>query len=551
MTDAERLELAPEAAAERKRRAFRRLHSVQFPVFRLIGMTLMVLVVLLSRSSSLDPFWTAAVPLGYALLSWALLIRWERLGPLFLFLDVLIYCFIIYVTGIEQSWFIFLLMIRVADQIPAGLRRTLAFAHFNVLCYVAMLAYAAWQGHRVDLPVAAHKTLIVYLTGIYLCLGALSAGHLHRRASAALRMSRELIARLEERTKELEIANQTRARFLANISHELRTPMNGVLGMLDLTLETELSESQRANLHDSRDSALALLEVLNDILDLGKLESGRFLLNVEPFELDGLLAEVQGRFPELSTVSGDLAVRVRGDRERLRKVLVSLLDNAFKYARDVSLQIELADGRLRARVVDRGAGIEPERLERMFRPFERGDDSLRRAQGGTGLGLPICRDLARLMGGELRAESKVGEGSTFTLEVPLERLADAPSTRSLRVLVAEDNPVNQRLCLSVLERLGHRSVLAPDGLIALALIGNEEFDLVLLDVQMPGMDGLEVARRAREAGHRLPIIVLTASTEVDSDPNVDAFLPKPLRLQQLRLLLERYASSAGGPTSSP
>lgn len=571
MTEQERLELDPEKAAQRKRRAARRLHVVEIPLYRMIGMLFMVLLVRLQPTDSW-PTWVWLFPtlsLGYAAVSWLILYRWDRLGLFFLYLDVLIYCLTIYLTGVEESWYIFLLIIRVADQIPAGPRRTLAFAHFNLACYVLMLGFASMAGHHVQGPAAVQKALIVYLSGLYLCLSALTAERLRERAANALRTSRHLIVELEQRTRELEEANQAKTRFLANTSHELRTPMNGVLGMLDLTLDTQLSDQQRSYLRDARDSASSLLRVLNDILDVSKLESGRFTIQPGPFELRQFLHEVHSFFVarahsqgvELDLVAGaDLPERVRGDRDRLRQVLLNLLDNAFKFTLEgaVTLSAHWQSGLFRASVRDTGQGIEPEKLDKIFEPFVQGDDSMTREQGGTGLGLSICRELAQLMGGNLTASSQPGQGSEFVLEVPLAMLADsaAPSLapaiehsgRGLKVLVAEDNPVNQRVCARMLERFGHRPVVASDGHQALALLEKESFDLVLMDIQMPGLDGLEVTRQVRENGNKVAIVALTAHAttgyrEHCLSQGMDDYLDKPIRMEDLRRVLEQYASA--------
>ncbi len=574
MTEQDRLELDPERAAERKNRARRRLHSVEIPLYRMIGMMFMILLV---RLHPTDPsaIWTWLFPtisLGYALISWAILYRWERFGIVFLYLDVVIYCLTIYLTGIEQSWYIFLLIVREADQIPAGPRRTLAFAHFNLACYVLMLGFAMLAGHHVEGAAAVQKAMIIYLSGLYLSLSALTAEGLRDRAARALRTSRGLILELEKRTLELEEANQAKTRFLANTSHELRTPMNGVLGMLDLTMDTELNEQQRSYLRDARDSASSLLRVLNDILDVSKLESGRFTIHPSPFELKEFLHEVHSFFVARARSSGlelelvlknGLPGRVKGDRDRIRQILLNLMDNAFKFTLvgkiSLTAQPEPSENKkvkLLLTVRDTGQGISPEKLDKMFEPFVQGDDSMTRSQGGTGLGLSICRELAQLMDGRLWAESQQEVGSQFHLELPLEVLAaaapttalspDAPGFRSLKILVAEDNPVNQRVCARMLERFGHRVVLAADGLQALALLETESFDLVLMDIQMPGMDGLEVTRKLREGGGTVPVVALTAHATVGYrefclSQGMDGYLDKPIRMEELKQVLEQYA----------
>lgn len=574
MTEQEKLELDPERAAQRKRRASRRLHAFQIPLYRLIGMLFMVLLVRLHPTDP-SPLWVWLFPtlsIGYALVSWAVLYRWDRLGLVFLYLDVVIYCLTIYLTGIEQSWYIFLLIVREADQIPAGPRRTLAFAHFNLACYVLMLGFAVLAGHHVDGQSAVQKALIIYLSGLYLSLSALASEGLRERAASALRTSRDLIVELEKRTHELEEANQAKTRFLANTSHELRTPMNGVLGMLDLTMDTELSEQQRSYLRDARDSASSLLRVLNDILDVSKLESGRFTIHPTPFELREFLNEVQSFFVarahsqgvELQLVLAEgLPGRVKGDRDRIRQILLNLLDNAFKFTLvgciSLTARAEELDGKkvkLLLTVRDSGQGISPEKLDKMFEPFVQGDDSMTRTQGGTGLGLAICRELAQLMEGRLWARSELEKGSEFFLELPLEVLSGAAPAvaaqpgdvnfRPLKILVAEDNPVNQRVCVRMLDRFGHRAVLASDGHQALALLHSDSYDLVLMDIQMPGLDGLEVTRQIRQEGLDVPVVALTAHATVGYrefclSQGMDGYLDKPIRMEDLKQVLEQYS----------
>lgn len=573
MTEQETLELDPERAAQRKKRAARRLHAVEIPLYRLIGMTFMVLLVRLHPGES--PLWTwlfPAVSIGYALLSWAILWRWDRLGIVFLYLDVIVYCLTIYLTGVEQSWYIFLLIVREADQIPAGPRRTLAFAHFNLACYVLMLGVAVLAGHTIEGAPAIQKALIIYLSGLYLSLSALTAEGLRQRAARALRASRGLILELEKRTQELEEANQAKTRFLANTSHELRTPMNGVLGMLDLTMDTELTEQQRSYLRDARDSASSLLRVLNDILDVSKLESGRFTIHPTPFELKDFLTELQSFFVARARSQGvelqlemtpGLPGRISADRDRLRQILLNLLDNAFKFTEQGAIVLTARADPLEARKVkltvsvsDTGQGISPEKLDQMFEPFVQGDDSMTRQQGGTGLGLAICRELAQLMQGSLTAVSQLEKGSVFTLELPVEVLAsaapavainpDQPGFRPLKILVAEDNPVNQRVCLRMLERFGHRALLASDGNQALAMAEQDTFDLILMDIQMPGLDGLEVTRKLRDEGNAVPIVALTAHATVGYrefclSQGMDGYLDKPIRMEDLKRVLEQYS----------
>jgi len=559
------LDLKPEEMAQRKQRAARRLHCRDIPLYRLVGFVFILVLMSLTPDAPLESYGT--ITLTYSVASWGLLLGLFtrcpfNLGVFFLYMDVWFYCLAIYLTGVEASPFVFLLIARVADQIPAGPYRTFAFAHYNLLAYGLMTWLSVSHGHALDSRLALQNALIIYLTGLYLCLSAVSAERLRSRASQALKAARNLIGELETRTREREEANQARNRFLANISHELRTPMNGVLGMLDLTMQTELTGKQQVYLSDARMSAQVLLRVLNDILDLIKLQSARFPIQPITFAPRMLFEELHSLFGERARARGltmelrmaaNLPAEISADRDRICQILLNLLDNALKFTREGGLRMEVAapGEHLEIRVSDTGMGIDPERLEQMFEPFVQADDTITRAHGGTGLGLAICRELAQLMGGELTAESSLGQGSTFVLTVPLqvevapppaEAAPDAAPSGAMNVLIVEDNEVNQKVCARMLEQLGHRAVVCPNGEETLNMMKLEAFDLVLMDIQMPGIDGFEVTRRIREAGSPVRIVAVTAHAadgyrEFCLGQGMDGFLTKPLRLENLRSVL--------------
>ena len=544
--------------AQRKQEAAWRLHCRDIPLYRLVGFAFILVLMTLTPHAPVNAY--GAITLTYSLASWGILVAAFRrcpfnLGVFFLSVDVFFYCLAIYWTGVESSPFVFLLIARVADQIPAGPKRTLAFAHYNLLAYVITLLVA--NAHHE--PLAVQNGLIIYLTGLYLCLSAVSAEGLRSRASQALKAARNLIVELETRTREREEANQSRNRFLANISHELRTPMNGVLGMLDLTLQTELTGKQQVYLSDARMSAQVLLRVLNDILDLIKLQSARFPIQPTLFAPRVLLEELHSLFGERARergltvelrLAGNLPAEIWADRDRICQILLNLLDNAFKFTSEGGIRLEASAGAesWEIKVSDTGSGIAPERLEQMFEPFVQADDTIARQHGGTGLGLSICRELANLMKGELTASSSPGQGSTFTLTLPLaaepardasDKRPAAASTVAKNVLIVEDNPVNQKVCARMLEQLGHRATVCPNGEETLEMMGQQTFDLVLMDIQMPGIDGFEVTRRIREAGSPIRIVAVTAHAgdgyrEFCLGQGMDGFLTKPLRLESLR-----------------
>ena len=402
-------------------------------------------------------------------------------------------------------------------------------------------------------------------------------------------------AELREANRRLEESSRLKSEFLANMSHELRTPMNAIIGFAELLAETSLDGDQEEYCRTIRQASSSLLALINDILDLAKIEAGKLELEIIPFELDELLAGATAIFRLAAREKGvslrcergpDLPDRLLGDSHRLRQVLINLLGNALKFTEQgevvLSVTRQPAVGQkigLCLAVRDSGIGIPADRLDAVFEKFTQADGSTTRRFGGTGLGLAICRQLVELMGGRIQVSSREGEGSTFSFTVELAALepeqAVAPASqsaaagsgaapapaRSLRVLLVEDNPVNQRLASLMLGKQGCRVTVAADGIEALAKLGEEEFDLVFMDVQMPRMDGLTVTRRIRElenepaaaaaypalAGRQtpLPIIGLTAHARKEDEQEcyaagMNAFLSKPIVKAKLLSILEKF-----------
>jgi two-component system, sensor histidine kinase len=437
-----------------------------------------------------------------------------------------------------------------------------------------------------DANVNAFRRPFLFALAVVLLLSFFAGAVAHRLrmfAASIVRKLREARADAERNAAAAESAARAKAAFLAMMSHEIRTPMNGILGVADLLRTKAAGPEQKRLLDILTSSGGSLLRIINDVLDFSKMEADRLELQVRPFELRALADELEhllaptARAKDVQFVlelDPELPQGVSGDRERLSQVLLNLGTNAVKFTDRghirLSIQaLEVSDdtARIEFSVSDTGIGMDEEELARLFTPFTQFADAHRHRGGGTGLGLVIARKLVGLMGGEIRVRSTPRQGTTFsfTIALPMAQVTGATSTvamlrlSSLSVLVAEDNAVNQTIVAAMLGSLGHRSTVVATGREALEALAREEFDVVLMDCNMPELDGLEATRRLRagKSGARdaaIPVIALTANAmEGDREACLAAgmndFLAKPVSIAALREALERTTLSVPGKDS--
>ena len=401
--------------------------------------------------------------------------------------------------------------------------------------------------------------------------------------AAALHAERALVAELRAAKEAAETSSRVKSQFLANMSHEIRTPMNGVLGMIELLLTTELTPRQRHYAETVQRSGETLLDVINEILDFSRIEAGRLEIEAVEFDCRQAVDDVVNLLSERASRKGLVLMHrternvpraVIGDPSRVKQILTNLVGNAIKFTEHGEVRVTLSVAEregdtcvLRFEVKDTGIGIAPEALNHIFDAFSQADGVQRHRYGGTGLGLTIARQLAQMMGGTIGVDSMPNRGSTFWFTIRVPALAGAGSTEAAnaddpvpssfrgRVLLAEDNMVNRELAVAMLEAAGVEVVVASDGREALQALAEGGIDVVLMDCQMPEMDGFAATRaiRAGEAGcdPRVPIVALTANAmEGDRERclecGMDDYLSKPFKAPQLYAILARWLP-AGAP----
>ena len=580
-----------------------RLNVVQIPLLRGVGAAILCAYVLLYDLLKAPVFsWTrylafVAILATYCIGSWLILSKtYKKIKPVdlslvFLITDILFWILAIYRTGADKSLLFFLCVVRVSDQGHTSFRRVLVFAHLTLISYVLFIIYlGAMEGRTIDWQTELLKIAYIYGANLYLAITSWPAEALRKRSAEITREARRLNWQLVRKSKQFEdsklkaeAANQAKSEFLANMSHEIRTPMNAILGMTELALTSDPTSEQRRYLTTVKSSADALLQIIDDILDFSKIEAGKLDIHPTSFRLrdslndtlEVLAARAGQKDIELACqVSNRVPDFLVGDANRLRQILMNLVGNAIKFTDqgEVFVTVEAAgeeseDGMLGLHfvVTYTGIGIPKDKQQVIFESFVQADGSMTRRYGGTGLGLAICSQLVKLMNGRIWVESQVGRGSSFhfTLRMrqDLRTTGESKPTAEIfkktvqpvRVLLAEDNEINQQVAVEFLQLRGHHVRIANNGMDVLRALAADAFDIILMDVQMPQMDGFQATAAIREkektTGDHIPIIAMTGYAMKGDrqrclDAGMDAYICKPIRSQELFEAIENFASVA-------
>jgi signal transduction histidine kinase/ActR/RegA family two-component response regulator len=582
---------AATARAQKAQRA-RRFNVVTVPALRLLGFTLVAGILLVHNALLLGGVdWRqyitfVVVTLAYVLASWAALAAFYRpfarfdIAFAFLIADIGFWALAVYVSGGERSWMYFLVLAHVLDQGTTKVRYVRIFAHVGVLAYVGVLAWVHFvDGRALAWGAAIAKTASLYAFGLYGSLAAVPAEALRQRLASAVRVARatladlaeqrqqleEKSAQLEEAKRRAEEASRAKTEFLSRVSHEMRTPMNAILGFAQVLEADALAPDQHANVSEILGAGEHLLALIDDILEIEDIEQRRVAVDITAVRAADVVVEVLRLGAPLAARNSvalhsysDEDLAVYADRRRLKQIVLNLVANGVKYNRaGGSVTVGCARTgaeRVRISVEDTGIGISPERIGELFRPFHRfGDDAS--SIPGMGLGLAVCRTLAVAMDGELGVESIPGSGSTFWLDLPAAPAVAAPlaaddtaagsaasataaphpALRPPHVLCVEDNPSNARLVELLLgRRLGMRLSFAATAAGALELARREPPDLILLDLNLPDGSGLDVLQtlRADPRTRATKVLVVSADAVHEHvasllDAGADDYVTKP------------------------
>ena len=596
---------------QRKAASARRLYTLQIPIVRAVGFAVLCSIAAVQdlRGDALFPqpelLWLVLGNLSYAALA-ALLLHFGYgrsgrvdLSLLLFHVDALVWLPNLYHLEQGSLFFAYFLLVRVVDQVGVGFRRALYFCHVVTAVY---LGYSIWISFHDPaqsfwlqrLGIAA----TMYLLGLYLAVTGLVTERLRNRTRQAVRTARALVESLAQKASALEAqaielerarhqaeqASFAKSQFLAVTSHEIRTPMNGILGASELLMASPLTPTQQRYVQVAHRSATAMLALIDDVLDLSRIEAGKLTLNVTSVDLRALATEAVDLVAVTSrdkpiTLSCELAPqlppRVLADPVRLRQLLVNLLHNAVKFTDRGSVRLEvsiLEDAqsalRLRFSVIDTGIGIADDKIDSIFGAFTQVDGSSTRRHGGSGLGLAIVKELVDLMEGQVHVESRLGAGSRFWTDLRFDKVA-APATSAepvgtdegdvpIQVLIAEDDLVNQMVVEEMLKLLGCDVDVVGNGAAAFRAAIGSRYDIVFMDCHMPVMDGYEATRlirdEERQHGYRTVIVALTANSlagdrERCIKSGMDDLLTKPASSSQLSATIERWTGRRTNPAT--
>ena len=573
--------LDPEKASAARARRRQRFHTEEVPRLRITGFALCTVGILAHNWLVYGTFsWPEAarhiaILPGYAVFAWAVLAAaWDRvkvmdLGDLFFGLDLIPMAYVVYVTGADQSYLWLVFVARAADQVAISPRNAVVFAHLSTAAFAALLLYVdQLEGRHVDWATQSAKLSFLYFLNLYIALSAFTVAARRRKFLAARRLAEQAVRDAEDRRRDLEqalgrleVANRTKSEFLANVSHEVRTPLNSVIGNADLLLDTPLSREQRDMLGVMRDSAESLTRIVDDILDLSKIEAHRLALESIPVRVRDVVGATVRMFAVRAHQKGlglvchidrEVPDVVQGDPHRLRQVLTNLVSNAVKFTErgdvTVHVNVDAADREsisLQFSVKDTGIGIPKHRQAAIFEAFTQADGSDTRRYGGTGLGLTIAAQLVSLMGGRLWVESEEGAGARFSFVARFAASAERDTTpprgtAPLSLLVVASHAPTREAIAELLGRWPQIRVTdAASGRVALAAIerardAGHPIDIVLADTEAPDIDGFALAEAVqRDRTLARGVVLVLRATEMTRGAERAtalgaAYLPSPV-----------------------